>query len=197
VTPTRSVASLRWCTRLAAGLCVAAAGWTPRLAHAADAAGAAAPASTTSVGSAVTTIVAGIVSYTRWPTDTGVIRLCTFGQGPGVVELLRVAELSTPQRLVSVRAPSDTAQALRECQVLYVGRVGASTAQDLLRQFTGLPVLLLGEGPDFCSDGGMFCLNPTASAARFNANLDAIARSGLRVNPQVLRIARGAAGGGS
>jgi len=147
-------------------------------------------------GSAVITIVAGIVSYTRWPSDTGVIRLCTFGQGPGVVELLRVAELGTSQRSVSVHALSDTARARRECQVVYVGRGGASTAQDFLRQFAGLPVLLLGEGLDFCSDGGMFCLDPTASVTRFNANLDAIARSGLRVNPQVLRIARGAVGGG-
>jgi hypothetical protein len=53
-------------------------------------------------------------------------------------------------------------------------------------------VLLLGEGADFCSDGGMFCLEPGAGASRFGANLDAIARSGLRVNPLVLRIARGA-----
>uniref|UniRef100_UPI003137AACB YfiR family protein n=1 Tax=Variovorax sp. YR752 TaxID=1884383 RepID=UPI003137AACB len=50
------------------------------------------------------------------------------------------------------------------------------------------------EGADFCSDGGMFCLEPAAPSVRFGANLDAIARSGLRVHPMVLRIARGTPG---
>jgi YfiR/HmsC-like len=58
-------------------------------------------------------------------------------------------------------------------------------------------VLLLGDGLGFCTDGGMFCMEAGPQSVRFNANLDAIARSGLRVHPLVLRIARNPAGGGS
>jgi hypothetical protein len=43
----------------------------------------------------------------------------------------------------------------------------------------------------------MFCLDIAAPALRFQANLDVIARSGLRVNPLVLRIARPNSRGGS
>jgi hypothetical protein len=51
---------------------------------------------------------------------------------------------------------------------------------------------MIGEGAEFCSDGGMFCLDAGTTAARFTVNLDAVARSGLRVNPSVLLIARNA-----
>lgn len=142
-------------------------------------------------------VVAGIVSYTRWPGDASAIRLCTLGRGPSIDELLRTADIGSSQRAVAVRAVTSAAQVREGCQAVYVSGIGAAAGRDLLQLLAGLPVLLLGEGLEFCSDGGMFCLEPGAGTVRFNANLDAIARSGLRVNPLVLRIARGATGGGS
>jgi len=147
--------------------------------------------------SAVATVVAGIVSYTRWPAETAPLRLCTLGRGPTVAELLKATDLGSPQRPVSVRVLADAGRAASDCDAVYVGTEGAATIRDMLRRLAGLPVLLVGEGVDFCSDGGMFCLRPEAPAVKFNTNLDAIARSGLRVNPLVLRIARGATGSGS
>jgi hypothetical protein len=147
--------------------------------------------------STVAGVVAGIVSYTRWPGDAAAIRLCTLGRGPSIDELLRAVEIGSSQRAVAVRAVASAAQARDGCQAVYVSGIGAAAGRDLLQLLAGQPVLLLGEGLEFCSDGGMFCLEPGASTVRFNANLDAIARSGLRVNPLVLRIARGATGGGS
>jgi len=147
--------------------------------------------------STVAGVVAGIVSYTRWPGDAAAIRLCTLGRGPSIDELLRAVDIGSSQRAVAVRAVASAAQARDGCQAVYVSGIGAAAGRDLLQLLAGQPVLLLGEGLEFCSDGGMFCLEPGASTVRFNANLDAIARSGLRVNPLVLRIARGATGGGS
>jgi hypothetical protein len=147
--------------------------------------------------STVAGVVAGIVSYTRWPGDASAIRLCTLGRGPSIDELLRAADIGSSQRTVDVRAVTSAAQAREGCQAVYVSGLGAAGGRELLQQLVGQPVLVLGEGLEFCSDGGMFCLEPGAGSVRFNANLDAIARSGLRVNPLVLRIARGATGGGT
>ncbi len=143
------------------------------------------------------TAVAGIVSYTRWPAGAATIRLCTVGEGPGVAELLRAVDLGPAQRPVSVRALADATRAGQSCDVVYVGLAGPAARREVLRQVNGQPVLMLGEGAAFCSDGGMFCLEAAAAHVKFNANLDAIARSGLRVSPLVLRIARGSAASGS
>jgi len=159
----------------------------------APAAPAAAAASAPARGPIVS-VVAGIVGYTRWPGDATSVRLCTLGQGAGVDELLHAAELGSAQRSVTVRTVAVAHEAWKACDAIYVGSLGSDTSRDLFHELVGRPVLLLGEGAGFCSDGGMFCLEPRASAVRFQANLDAIARSGLRVNPMVLRIARPSAG---
>jgi len=143
------------------------------------------------------TVVAGIVGYTRWPDDAAAVRLCTLGDGRGVDELLHAAELGTAQRSISVRTAGGVHEAGRSCDAIYVGALAAAARSELMHELVGRPVLLLGEGAAFCSDGGMFCLDAQASAVRFQANLDAIARSGLRVNPMVLRIARQTKASGS
>jgi hypothetical protein len=147
--------------------------------------------------STVARVVAGIVSYTRWPSAAPSIRLCTVGPGPGVDALLHAADLGSPGRSVSV-VPVASLQAVGDaCDAVYLGRARDVGARQAVRQFAGRPVLVIGEGPEFCSDGGMFCVDLAAEVPRFGVNLDAVARSGLRVNPQVLRIARGGEGQGS
>jgi|APDOM4702015248_1054824.scaffolds.fasta_scaffold02625_4 hypothetical protein len=145
----------------------------------------------------VARVVAGIMSYTRWPNAAPVIRLCTIGRGPGVDALQHGADLGSPGRAVTVAPVANLVSAEQGCDAVYLGRSSGSDARQAVRLFAGRPVLMLGEGQDFCSDGGMFCVEPAADVPRFGVNLDAVARSGLRVNPQVLRIARGSEGPGS
>jgi hypothetical protein len=150
----------------------------------------------TEPGRSVTTIVAGIVGYTRWPAEPRSIRLCTLGRGRGVDELLATGDLGSAQLSVPVRAAGDATGAASECDAIYVGTFAADAARGVLQRTVGRPVLMIGEGQEFCTDGGMFCLQPGTPAMGFAVNLDAVARSGLRVNPRVLRIARSAAGSG-
>jgi hypothetical protein len=144
----------------------------------------------------VASVVTGIVSYTRWPAEMKSPRLCTLGQGRGVDELRGLADLGATALAVPVRAASVVPDAWSQCDIIYVGAVAIGAQRDLLQSTVGRPVLMIGEGRDFCSDGGMFCLEGIPSAVKFAVNLDAVARSGLRVNPSVLRIARGAPASG-
>lgn len=176
-----------------------AAAWLLALSGALAADDAAAPsdgAASEASRSAVATTVAGIVSYTRWPGEPRAVRLCTLGKGRGVDDLLGGSDLGSAQLSAPVRVRSGAA-ALDECDAVYVGMLPGDAARRLLHAAIGRPVLLIGEGAEFCTDGGMFCLQPGASGARFAVNLDALARSGLKVNPRVLRIARQPTVGGS
>ena len=65
-----------------------------------------APAST------VVDVVAGIVSYTRWPGDASAIRLCTLGHGPSIEELLRAVDIGSAQRAVASAQRARKAQAV-------------------------------------------------------------------------------------
>ena len=143
----------------------------------------------------------GIVSYTRWPVQPEVLQVCIAGHSAHAEAIRRTADWIGAERLSVVRQlePGDNPAA---CDLLYVGEVAPAVRTRLLGQLTGAPVLTIGEGASFCSAGGMFCLDQDnaaspAAGVRFSANLDAISRSGLRVNPQVLRLSRQLRGAGS
>jgi hypothetical protein len=50
------------------------------------------------------------------------------------------------------------------CNVVYVTAMPPENARQLLFQIVSAPVVSIGEGPEFCSDGGMFCLHPDSGA---------------------------------
>ena len=108
----------------------------------------------------VATAIAGILSYTRWPTDATSIRLCTLGRGAAVEEIQRSAEIGSAQRSVTIRALAGVAQVRGACDAIYVAGQEPALGRELLKATAGQPVLVLGEGAEFCSDGGMFCLEP-------------------------------------
>ena len=138
----------------------------------------------------VTAVVSGVIGYTRWPAPLTEIRVCAVGAGPGVDELAGQADFAAAKATTRVRVVSGLRDASNQCDVIYVGQLAGNVAREILQRTVGRPVLTIGEGADFCSDGGMFCLLTDTGVARFSVNLDAVARSGLAVNPWVLRIAR-------
>lgn len=132
--------------------------------------------------------VSGMVRFTRWPQDAKDMRLCVLGNGGSTDELTRPGALGTTERPLAAHLVSLSEENLDDCQVLYISGPITATTRDKILKSTGRPVLTIAEGQDSCSDGVMFCLDP--ASRRFSVNLDAVARSGLRVNPQVLRLAR-------
>lgn len=95
-----------------------------------------------------------------------------------------------PRTLVPRAVKADT-DLRTDCDMVYFAGQQAEAIRPQLRQLVGWPVITLGDYPEFCSDGGLFCLDPVGGTSlRFHVNLDSIARSHLHVNPQVLRLVR-------
>ena len=136
--------------------------------------------------------VLGILAHTRWPQrrpppHSQPQQLCVNERSSSVLELRTLHESVPSGRLAPVRLV-DLADALPlDCDAVYLG--AGPAAAEPLAQLTGRPVLSMGEGAEFCSSGGLFCLVPRPGhGLRVEVNLDAVARSGLHVHPQVLKI---------
>jgi hypothetical protein len=133
----------------------------------------------------------GIISYVRWPGDPGTIRLCLVGPTEHVDEITSAIEQNTlkrPLRLVRRTAEQVTPE---ECEAMYIGNIGAAAWRKLLARISTHPVLTISERGEACLQDSMFCLDMKSGGyTRFEVNLDSIARSGVRVNPQVLRLGR-------
>lgn len=140
-------------------------------------------------GDDVARIISGIISFTQWPgAAAGKMRLCI--TTPAVHTDALVHSMSSSEQLASVQylAPED-AQLDTGCDVVYVGQVNDADRANLFQRLAGRPVLSIAGSASGCLMGSLFCLSDSGEPATFSANLDTIARSGLRINPKVLLLA--------
>ncbi|GAB3629700.1 hypothetical protein GCM10027419_45520 [Pandoraea terrae] len=138
---------------------------------------------------AVRQVVLGIISFTRWPTPPPRLRLCVTGRpdyAHGLVDTLQAG--STP--LDVQRVGFDDPAVGAACDVVYFGDLSDEERQRVRAAVAGHPVLTISEHNPSCTAGSMFCLNVGDERTTFDINLDAVARSGVRVHPNVLKLAR-------
>ncbi len=76
------------------------------------------------------------------------------------------------------------------CQVVFATRDAGSQAPELSRSLSGHPVLLVGESPGFAREGGMIGSIAENARLRFDANLAAVEKAGLKVSSHLLKLAR-------
>ncbi|WP_179284190.1 YfiR family protein [Bordetella genomosp. 10] len=149
-----------------------------------------APARAAASARAVAQVVTGILGYARWPTPPHpeLPLLCVTGASPYSAVLLAGGEAMSSVRTRRV-APDDDRLA-QMCEAIYVGELPRAALTHLLQGVVGKPVVTILEKDPDCSAGGMFCLNIQGAQVGFLINLDIIARSGVRIHPSVLQLAR-------
>jgi len=138
---------------------------------------------------AVTRTVAGILRYARWPNSPASFNLCITGQARYASLLLQESQLA-PDWSSSVMAASNTQQLISTCQALYLGELDSATESRLFAQIQDQPILTISEDNPSCTLGSMFCLQTDNGSTSFQINLDSVARSGVRIHPQVLLLGK-------
>ncbi|KWH18910.1 hypothetical protein WT59_06995 [Burkholderia territorii] len=161
---------------------------TVQLAATTTPAGPASPAFS-SHDSAVRQVVLGIVSFTRWPTTPVRLHLCVTGRPDYAGELTDTMQAGSTVLDVQRIRVDDPALGIA-CDVVYLGALGTDERKRVRAALAGHPVLTIGEHDPSCTAGSMFCLTVEGEHVTFDINLDAVARSGVRVHPNVLNLAR-------
>ncbi|AWV02273.1 YfiR family protein [Burkholderia sp. JP2-270] len=139
--------------------------------------------------SAVRQVVLGIISFTRWPTTPVRLHLCVTGRpdyARGLTDTLQAGSTLLDVQRVRFDDPSLG----MACNVVYLGTLGNDERARVRTAVAGHPVLTIAEHDPYCTAGSMFCLNVDDERVSFDINLDAVARSGVRVHPNVLSLAR-------
>lgn len=137
----------------------------------------------------VAQVVLGISSYARWPTAHPELMICVVGRAKYADTLLDGSASSPGVRFKAQQLPAG-ATVSPDCHIVYIGTTSDAEREKLFSQITGRPILSISEPNISCSVGSMFCLKFKESQLVFDVNLDSIARSGLRVHPNVLQLAK-------
>ncbi|MDO9654707.1 YfiR family protein [Enterobacter cloacae] len=149
-----------------------------------------APAATfTETDKSVRSIVSGIVSYTRWPSLSGQPKLCVYAS-PHYTQALSSEEGQSELPYTPVIVRNDQEALSATCDAIYFGAESPAKQLELISQYQGRALLLISEQNPECVIGSAFCLIIDHNQVRFSVNLDALTRSGVRVNPDVLMLAR-------
>jgi len=149
---------------------------------------AARPAADASV--AIARMILGIVGYARWPVGVDSHRVCLASDR---LEMRAVGDqlLALGVRAVSVQwLGSDSGQWAANCDVAYLDNMPDGRRKTVLGQTLGRPILTISGGDPLCASGSLFCLELAGDEIVLQANLDSIARSGIRINPRVLQLAQ-------
>lgn len=150
-----------------------------------------APAATfTETDKSVRSIVSGIVSYTRWPSLSGQPKLCVYASSHYTQQALSSEEGQSELPYTPVIVRNDQEALSATCDAIYFGAESPAKQLELISQYQGRALLLISEQNPECVIGSAFCLIIDHNQVRFSVNLDALTRSGVRVNPDVLMLAR-------
>lgn len=152
--------------------------------------GTAVPGESIYAGAAARTVKA-IIDYTRWPQRHDPLVLCVAGPAQHAAQLggIRLADGRQVERRNVAAAPA----ALGACHVLYIGKLPIATQRQLTAAVRSKGVLTIAEADPGNTSEAIITLTYQPRALSFRLNIDAISRSGLRVDPRVLRISQGGA----
>ena len=75
------------------------------------------------------------------------------------------------------------------CHILFVSRSEGQRAKEILEQATLRATLTVGDAEDFSAQGGMINFVLVDQTVRFDINLEAAARAGLKISSKLLAVA--------
>ena len=131
--------------------------------------------------------------FVEWPmtsADRRPLSLCLSPSHPfGKNVQASVSGQPRARRIVVRELGAD--EPVRNCDVVYVAAADLS----LLDAVKDLPILTVGDHPNFCQRGGMINMLVIDGRVRFEIDLSRARRSGLKMDSQLLRLASKVYGG--
>ncbi len=138
-------------------------------------------------------ILYNFAKFARWPdtafeSPSAPLKLCVLGANPfgealATIEGKRVGE--HPLKIVLITEPL----AIAGCHMLFVSASEKPRLQQILGAIDGQPMLTVADWPGFAGAGGVINLETVEDRSRFEVNVAAAERAGLKLSAKLLRLA--------
>ena len=131
--------------------------------------------------------------FVAWPTNApgaaGLLRVGVLDDGP--VYPIMVSELANKQvdgRTIEV-VRCRQAEELKQCAMVFITRAESGRFKELKQAVAGTPLLTVGEFEGFAARGGCINFVRRGDNVRFEVNLEAVERAGLKISSKLSSIA--------
>jgi hypothetical protein len=133
------------------------------------------------------------IRFVEWPDkivshNSSPFNICILGEDPfgNSFNLLRGETVNnsnlTVKRIRTIQNPD-------ECKIVFIGRSEAERLPYILKVLKGLNVLTIGDTAGFARQGVIINFHMEENKVRFNINIDAARRSGLKISSKLLNLA--------
>lgn len=138
--------------------------------------------------------VYNFAKFVEWPDSVFAVaaaplRLCILGKAPLDGRLQLLAQRQAQGHVIEV-TDNPSPRDWRNCQMLYLGEDQALRMKTLQSALAHTPVLTISDIPNFAQQGGMIELYIEEGRVRFAINLAIAQQAGLKLDAQILRMAK-------
>lgn len=131
--------------------------------------------------------------FTTWPAaaftdDDPTLRVCFLDDAGVGRALMTIEDRPVGDRIIATRRLA-AADAAAFCHVLVVGAASRVRGGAIVEGLGAVPVLTVGDGPDFTANGGIIGLVVRRNKLRFMINLAAAEHAGLVISARLLTLA--------
>lgn len=126
--------------------------------------------------------------YVAWPQQTGDVVIGILGNDPIVAVIEKtIAGKTINGRAYHVSVLTATDQA-DHCDILFLPR-SEPHSKPILAAVSGKPILTVSDRENFADEGGMIEFLLVDDTLKFDINLGAAEKSGLKISSELLRVA--------
>ena len=139
------------------------------------------------------TFLYNFTHFIEWPgpaSSSAPFRLCVVADATMEQAIKRAVDGEVVDGRPMMMTLPQTTQEAEACQILFVGRTEHDRAAPLLTAVRNLPVLTVGESPQFFEHGGAIQFVLVDNRVRFDVHLPHAQRAHLKISAKLLRVAR-------
>jgi YfiR/HmsC-like len=136
-----------------------------------------------------------LTHFVEWPGSAypdrkAPIFLCILGQDPFASSLASTIPKETDNGRAMLIRHLQSDKETGGCHILYISSSERKTAARIFSTLNGSGILTVGEMTQFAAHGGMIQFALEDQRVRFDINLDAASRAGLKISSKLLAIAQ-------
>ena len=132
--------------------------------------------------------------FTRWPpsafdSNNSPVVIGVLGESPiwsGLKDLETKPVMGRPLKIIKVNEPCLE----QNCHIIFFSKAKASEAESFLQKMDESAILTIGESGGFAENGGMINFIIVRGKLRFEINVAAVNRSGLKLSSKLLRLGK-------
>jgi hypothetical protein len=136
-----------------------------------------------------------LTHFVEWPDSAypdrqAPISLCILGQDPFAISLASTIPKETDKGRTMVVRHLQSDQETRGCHILYISLSERRTTAHIFSALNGSCILTVGEMAQFAAHGGIIQFSMEDQHVRFDINLEAASRAGLKISSKLLALAQ-------